>query len=73
MKLFSSTHPVNISEVIRVLPQVVNEEMNETLGAGIIGEEVYQALRQMHPSKGALMLSHFLAMFLSAFLASSWE
>lgn len=48
-KLFSSSHPTNLSETNGVLPKVVTDEMNLELTKIISAEEVLCALK--HPSK----------------------
>ncbi|XP_062021202.1 uncharacterized protein LOC133737713 [Rosa rugosa] len=50
-KLFTSSNPSTIHEVVSMVPSFVSEELNNRLTKEITYKEVYDALKQMHPSK----------------------
>lgn len=49
--LFTSSNPLTIDEVTSVVPRLISDEMNQSLIQEITIEEVWQSLKQMHPSK----------------------
>lgn len=49
--MFSSSHPSCIPDVISVLPRVISAEMNGELVREVSADEVWSALKHMHPSK----------------------
>lgn len=51
MDLFSSSHPADFEGVLDKVEPRVTAEMNRELGKPYTGEEVAEALKQMHPSK----------------------
>ena len=50
-KIFSTSCPTNVDEVLTAVDRVVSEEMNQELLRPFSGEEVRNACFQMHPSK----------------------
>lgn len=50
-RLFSSSMPSNIPEAVNLLPKIVTNEMNAALTKQFTKDEIYVALKQMHPSK----------------------
>ena len=49
--IFATSNPRNMREVLNAMDRVVTEEMNQALLRPFVGDEVRQALFQMHPSK----------------------
>ena len=50
-KLFTSSEPVNLDEILEKIPTMVTEEMNSELLKEFTAEEVENALKQMAPLK----------------------
>ena len=50
-KLFTSSEPVNLDEILEQIPTMVTEEMNSELLKEFTVEEVENALKQMAPLK----------------------
>ena len=50
-KLFTSSEPVNLDEILEKIPTMVTEEMNSELLKEFTVEEVENALKQMAPLK----------------------
>ena len=50
-KLFTSSEPVNLDEILEQIPTMVTKEMNSELLKEFIAEEVENALKQMAPLK----------------------
>ena len=49
--IFATSNPRNMEEVLNAVDKVVTEEMNQALLRPFVGDEVRQALYQMHLSK----------------------
>lgn len=49
--LFSSSRPLNIPEAVSFLPRIVTDEMNAALTKRLTKEEIFSAIKHMHPSK----------------------
>lgn len=52
-KLFSSSHPTNIADNVDLLPRIIDDDMNSALTKELSRDEIFLALKQMHPLKGA--------------------
>lgn len=50
-KLFSSSHPTNIADNVDLLPRIIDDDMNSILTKELSRDEIFLALKQMHPSK----------------------
>ena len=49
--LFQSSRYSDFEKVISTIPTVISQELNQSLVSDITADEVFQALKQMHPSK----------------------
>lgn len=49
--IFATSNPINVDGVLDMVDGLVTEEMNQSLLRPFVGEKVWLALFQMHPSK----------------------
>lgn len=70
--LFSSAQPSNIAETVNSLPCIISADMNEALTKQLTLEEIYLALKQMHPSKSP-GLDGFSPIFYQRFWPLVWD